>query len=62
MTPTPDDSIRPPAKARQPGAVGTYDLAGVRLPVATPEDLVVFKAVAWRDRDRGAVEWLEAAE
>jgi len=34
------------------------DLAGVTLPVATAEDLVVFKAVAWRDRDRGDIERL----
>ena len=34
------------------------DLAGVMLPVATAEDLVVFKAVAWRDRDKGDIERL----
>jgi hypothetical protein len=34
------------------------DLAGVTLPVATAEDLVVFKAVAWRDRDKGDIERL----
>lgn len=34
------------------------DLAGVTLQVATPEDLVVLKAVAWRDRDRGDIERL----
>lgn len=35
------------------------DLAGVTLPVATAEDLVVFKAIAWRDRDRGDIERLD---
>jgi hypothetical protein len=30
----------------------TVDLDGVPFPVATPEDLVVLKAVAWRDVDR----------
>jgi len=34
------------------------DFAGVRVRVATPEDLVVYKAVAWRDRDRSDVERL----
>ena len=34
------------------------DLAGVTLPVATAEDLVVFKAVAWRDRDKSDIERL----
>jgi len=34
------------------------DLAGVTLPVATAEDLVVFRAVAWRDRDKGDIERL----
>ncbi len=29
----------------------TVELGGVRLPVATPEDLVIFKAIAWRDID-----------
>ena len=28
------------------------DLAGVTVPIARAEDLVVYKAVAWRDRDR----------
>jgi predicted nucleotidyltransferase len=28
------------------------DFAGVRIPVAIPEDLVIYKALAWRDRDR----------
>lgn len=36
----------------------TLDLAGVSLPVATAEDLVIYKAVAWRDRDRADIERL----
>ena len=31
---------------------------GVTINVATPEDLVIYKAVAWRDRDRSDVERL----
>lgn len=34
------------------------DFGGVRVPVATAEDLIVLKAVAWRDRDRGDIERL----
>ncbi len=34
------------------------DLGGVELPVAVAEDLVIYKAVAWRDRDRADVERL----
>ncbi len=34
------------------------DLGGVRFAVAIPEDLVVYKAVAWRDRDRTDIERL----
>lgn len=34
------------------------DFGGVRVRVATAEDLVVFKAVAWRDRDRADIERL----
>jgi hypothetical protein len=34
------------------------DFGGVRVRVAAPEDLVVFKTVAWRDRDRADVERL----
>lgn len=34
------------------------DIAGVSVPVATAEDLIVYKAVAWRDRDRSDVERL----
>jgi len=33
----------------------TVDLDGVRIPVATPEDLVVLKAVAWRGLDRSDI-------
>jgi hypothetical protein len=32
------------------------DFAGIQVRAATPEDLVVYKAVAWRDRDRSDVE------
>lgn len=34
------------------------DIGGVRIKVARPEDLVVFKAVAWRERDRTDIERL----
>jgi hypothetical protein len=34
------------------------DLGGVRLPVAAADDLIVYKTVAWRDRDRADVERL----
>ena len=34
------------------------DFGGVRARVATAEDLIVLKAVAWRDRDRGDIERL----
>lgn len=36
------------------------DLGGVQLRVAAAEDLVVYKAVAWRDRDRADIERLLA--
>jgi hypothetical protein len=36
------------------------DLGGVVMPVARPEDLVIYKAVAWRDRDRADIERLLA--
>ncbi len=36
----------------------SIDFGGVRIRVATPEDLVIFKAVAWRDRDRADIERL----
>jgi hypothetical protein len=38
----------------------TLVLGGARLPVAVAEDLVVYKVVAWRDRDRADVERLLA--
>lgn len=31
---------------------------GLEIPVATAQDLIVYKTVAWRDRDRGDVEAL----
>ena len=34
------------------------DFAGVRISVAVPEDLVIYKALAWRDRDRYDIEQL----
>jgi predicted nucleotidyltransferase len=34
------------------------DFAGLRIPVAVPEDLVIYKALAWRDRDRYDIEQL----
>lgn len=34
------------------------DVADSEIPVARPEDLVIYKAVAWRDRDRADVERL----
>jgi predicted nucleotidyltransferase len=36
----------------------TLDLAGIRVPVARAEDLIVYKAVAWRARDRDDIERL----
>lgn len=36
----------------------TEDFGGVRVRVAAPEDLIVYKAVAWRDRDRADIERL----
>jgi hypothetical protein len=37
------------------------DLSGVDAPVATAEDLLVYKAIAWRPRDRDDIERLMAA-
>lgn len=37
------------------------DFGGVRIAVAQPEDLVVYKAVAWRDRDKSDIERLIVA-
>lgn len=34
------------------------DLGSVSAPVALPEDLIVYKAVAWRDQDRSDIERL----
>lgn len=34
------------------------DFAGVPIRVATAEDLIIFKTIAWRDRDRGDIERL----
>jgi len=34
------------------------DLGMLRVPLAQPEDLVIYKAVAWRDRDRADIERL----
>jgi hypothetical protein len=36
----------------------TTDFSGVSLRVAIPEDLIVYKATAWRDRDRSDIERL----
>lgn len=36
----------------------SLDLGGVSMPVALPEDLIVYKAVAWRVRDREDIERL----
>lgn len=36
------------------------DFEGVTLRVARPEDLIVYKAAAWRDRDRSDIERLLA--
>jgi hypothetical protein len=40
------------------GRAEEIDLGGVRLPVAAAGDLIVYKTVAWRDRDRADVERL----
>ncbi len=34
------------------------DFGGVKIPVAIPEDLVIYKTLAWRDRDRYDIEQL----
>jgi len=36
----------------------TVNFGSVSMPVATPEDLIVYKAVAWRQRDRTDIERL----
>jgi hypothetical protein len=40
------------------GRASVVDFGGVTVPVALPEDLIVYKAVAWRDRDRADIERL----
>jgi len=40
------------------GRASVVDFAGVPVRVADPEDLVIYKAVAWRDRDRSDIERL----
>lgn len=40
------------------GRATVVDFGGVHVRVATAEDLIVLKAVAWRDRDRGDIERL----
>jgi hypothetical protein len=40
------------------GRATRVDFGGVQVAVAVPEDLVVYKAVAWRDRDRADIERL----
>lgn len=39
----------------------TMELGGVQAPVATVDDLLVYKAIAWRPRDRDDIERLVAA-
>ncbi|HUO83825.1 MAG TPA: nucleotidyl transferase AbiEii/AbiGii toxin family protein, partial [Thermoanaerobaculia bacterium] len=34
------------------------EIEGIRLRVARPEDLIIYKAAAWRDRDRSDIERL----
>jgi len=36
----------------------TLDVEGLRVPVAAVDDLIVYKSVAWRDRDRADIERL----
>jgi predicted nucleotidyltransferase len=36
----------------------TIEIYGVTVPVAQPEDLIVYKVAAWRERDRTDVERL----
>jgi hypothetical protein len=40
------------------GRASEIDFAGVLIPVATPEDLLIYKVLAWRDRDRYDIEQL----
>lgn len=47
-----------PFEAEALGRATEEEFAGVHIRVAHPEDLVVLKAVAWRDRDRSDIERL----
>ncbi|MDD9932452.1 MAG: hypothetical protein OXT09_02550 [Myxococcales bacterium] len=40
------------------GRAETISVAGVDIPVATAQDLIIYKTIAWRDRDRHDVEAL----
>lgn len=40
------------------GRAETISVAGVDIPMATAQDLVIYKTIAWRDRDRQDVEAL----
>ena len=40
------------------GKATNVTFAGIEAPMATAEDLVIYKALAWRDRDRSDVERL----
>jgi hypothetical protein len=40
------------------GKAVQLDFASLKIPVATAEDLVIYKALAWRDRDRSDIERL----
>jgi predicted nucleotidyltransferase len=40
------------------GRAEMVSVAGVQIPIATAQDLIVYKTVAWRDRDRQDVEAL----
>lgn len=44
--------------ARRHQVAKPVDFGGVTIRVATAEDLIIYKAVAWRDRDRADVERL----
>jgi hypothetical protein len=56
MTLTLDDGMCLPAQSRRPDAAEMYVRAGVRLAVATLEDVVEFKSVAWPDCDISNIE------
>jgi predicted nucleotidyltransferase len=40
------------------GRAETISIGGVDIPVATAQDLIVYKTIAWRDRDRHDIEAL----